>query len=67
MTRDPIHLGERLSAAEFARRMKVPVNRVIEILNGFTDGSRRHWRHGAAHGPFLRDVGRVLAQPAEAL
>ena len=34
MTRDPIHLGERLSAAELARRMEVPVNRVIEILNG---------------------------------
>lgn len=34
MTRDPIHLGERLSAAELARRIEVPMNRVIEMLNG---------------------------------
>ena len=43
MTRDPIHPGETLredleelgmSAAELARRIEVPVNRVTEILNG---------------------------------
>ena len=43
MTRDPIHPGETLredleelgmSAAELARRIEVPVNRITEILNG---------------------------------
>ena len=43
MTRDPIHPGETLSedleeigmsAAELARRIEIPVNRIIELLNG---------------------------------
>ena len=43
MTRDPIHPGETLredlealgmSAAELARRIEVPVNRITEILDG---------------------------------
>ena len=43
MTRDPIHPGETLSedleeigmsAAELARRIEIPVNRITEILNG---------------------------------
>ena len=43
MMRDPIHPGETLredldalgmSAAELARRIEVPVNRITEILNG---------------------------------
>ena len=43
MGRDPIHPGETLredldalgmSAAELARRIEVPVNRITEILNG---------------------------------
>ena len=43
MTREPIHPGETLredlealgmSAAELARRIEVPVNRVTQILNG---------------------------------
>ncbi len=43
MTREPIHPGETLredletlgmSAAELARRIEVPVNRVTHILNG---------------------------------
>lgn len=43
MTREPIHPGETLredldalgmSAAELARRIKVPVNRITQILNG---------------------------------
>lgn len=43
MTREAIHPGETLredldalgmSAAELARRIKVPVNRITEILNG---------------------------------
>ena len=43
MTREPIHPGETLredlevlgmSAAELARRLEVPVNRVTQILNG---------------------------------
>ena len=43
MTRDPIHPGETLrddldalgmSAAELARRIEVPVNRITEIFNG---------------------------------
>ena len=71
--RDPIHPGETLrddldalgmSAAELARRIDVPVNRVTEILNG-----RRTVTGDTAPrlGPFLRYVGRVLAQPPEAL
>ncbi|MCY3840401.1 MAG: HigA family addiction module antitoxin [Gammaproteobacteria bacterium] len=43
MARDPIHPGETLredldalgmSAAELARRLEVPVNRITQILNG---------------------------------
>ena len=43
MMRDPIHPGEtlredldalRMSAAELARRIEVPVNRITEVLNG---------------------------------
>ena len=43
MMRDPIHPGETLredlealgmSAAELARRLEVPVNRITQILNG---------------------------------
>ena len=43
MTREPIHPGETLredlealgmSAAELARRVEVPVNRITQILNG---------------------------------
>ena len=43
MTREPIHPGEMLrddlealdmSAAELARRIEVPVNRITQILNG---------------------------------
>ena len=43
MARDPIHPGETLredlealgmSAAELARKIEVPVNRITEILNG---------------------------------
>ena len=43
MMRDPIHPGETLredldalgmSAAELARRIEVPVNRITEVLNG---------------------------------
>ncbi len=43
MTREPIHPGETLredlealgmSAAELARRVQVPVNRITQILNG---------------------------------
>ena len=73
MMREPIHPGETLredldalgmSAAELARRIEVPVNRITEILNGRRAVTRRH---GAAPGALLRDVGRVLAQPPEAL
>ena len=43
MTREPIHPGETLredlealgmSAAELARRLEVPVNRITQVLNG---------------------------------
>lgn len=43
MTRDPVHLGETLredlqelgmSAAELARWIEIPANRITEILNG---------------------------------
>ena len=73
MTRAPIHPGETLredldalgvSAAELGRRIEVPVNHIAEIRNGPV---RRHWRPGAAPGAILRDVGRALAQPPEAL
>ena len=71
--REPIHPGETLredldalgmSAAELARRIEVPVNRITEILNG-----RRAvtGRHGAQARALLRHIGRVLAQPPEAL
>ena len=71
--REPIHPGETLredldalgmSAAELARRIEVPGNRITEILNG-----RRSVTGDTALrlGRFLRDVGRVLAQPPEAL
>ena len=73
MTREAIHPGETLredlealgmSAAELARRIKVPVNRITEILNG-----RRSVTGDTALrlGRVLRHFGRVLAQPAEAL
>ena len=71
--REPIHPGETLredlaalgmSAAELARRIEVPVNRITRILNG-----RRAvtGRHGVAPRALLRHLGRVLAQPPEAL
>ena len=73
MTREPIHPGETLrddldalgmSAAELARRIEVPVNRITQILNG----QRAVTGDTALRlGSVLRDVGRVLAQPAEAL
>ena len=73
MTREPIHPGETLredlealgmSAAELARRIEVPVNRITQIPER---PARRNGRHRAASGSILRDIGGVLAQPAEAL
>ena len=40
-----------MSAAELARRIEVPVNRITQILNG---SKGRHWRHRTASGPVLR-------------
>ena len=59
MTRDPIHPGETLSedleeigmsAAELARRIEVPVNRITELLDG---------RRGVASDTALR-LGRFF-------
>ena len=61
------HLAEELdaldmSAAELARKLRVPTNRVTQILNG----SAQHYRrHSAAPCSFLRDQRAVLAQSAE--
>ena len=55
--RDPIHPGETLrddldaldmSAAELARRIEVPVNRITQILNGRRAVTGRHRRCGSA-------------------
>ena len=70
---EAIHPGETLredmealgmSAAELARRIHVPVNRITEILNG-----RRAITGDTALrlGAIFRYIGRVLAQPAEAV
>ena len=71
MTREPIHPGETLredldalgmSAAELARRIEVPVNRINQILNG----QRAVTGDTALRlGRFFGTSGRVLAQPAE--
>ena len=64
MTREPIHPGETLredlealgmSAAELARRIEVPVNRITEILNG-----RR-----AVTGDTALRLGRFFGTPGE--
>ncbi len=73
MMRDSIHPGETLkedldalgaSAVELAPRIEVPVNRITEIING-----RRAVTGDTALRPerFFASVGRVLAQPPEAL
>ena len=73
MARTPIHPGEhlaeeltelRISAAELARQIDVPVNRVTGIINGQRgdDG-----RHSAAARPLVRYQPRILAQPANHL
>ena len=73
MSRDAIHPGETLredldalgmSAAELARRIEVPVNRITEILNG-----RRAVTGDTALrlGHFFGTSGEILAQPAKAL
>lgn len=50
MARTPIHPGEhlaeeleelRMSAAELARQIEVPVNRITEIIDGQRSGSSR--------------------------
>ena len=71
--RDPIHPGETLredldalgmSAAELARRIEVPVNRITQILNG-----RRAVTGDTALrlGRFFGTSGGILAQSSEAL
>ena len=73
MMRDSIHPDETLredldalgaSAVELVRRIEVPVKRITEILNG-----RRAVTGDTALRPerFFASVGRVLAQPSEAL
>ncbi len=73
MGRSAIHPGEHLaeqleeldmSAAELARQLKVPTNRITEILNG---QRRRDRGHGLAPRAFLRDQPGILAEPAKAL
>jgi addiction module HigA family antidote len=73
MARTAIHPGEHLaeelsalgmSAAELARQLGVPTNRITEILNGrraITGDT------GPASGSFLRDQCGILAEPAKSL
>jgi hypothetical protein len=72
MARTPIHPGEHLaeelkelsiSAAELARQIDVPVNRVTGIING----QRNHGRYGAAARPLVRHQFGILAQSAKAV
>src|SRR5215831_452874 len=73
MARLAIHPGEQLaeelraldmSAAELARQLKVPTNRVTGILQW---AARHYRRYRPAPRPFLRHESRILAQPAEPL
>lgn len=52
-----------MSAAELARRLQIPTNRITGILNG----SRGITGDTALRLALLRHVGRVLDEPAEAL
>ena len=57
------HLAEELkdlgmSAAELARKLDVPTNRITGILN---PQACRNGRHCLASGPFLRHERRILA------
>jgi hypothetical protein len=61
------HLAEELkelgmSAAELARQLDVPTNRVTEILKWKT---RHYRRHSPAPCPLLRYDGRILSEPAK--
>jgi hypothetical protein len=61
------HLAEELealdmSAAELARQLKVPTNRVTEILKGQRADFRRH---RATSGSLFRNEPTVLAEPSE--
>ena len=67
----PIHPGEHLaeepqelamSAAELARRLNVPTNRITGILNGQRSVYRRY---RVASGALFRHQPRILAEPAE--
>ena len=63
------HLSEELkelgiSAAELARNLGVPTNRITGILHGQRSIT---WRHGSTARAFLRDERAVLAQPAKSL
>src|SRR5215467_9590392 len=62
------HLGEelkelRMSAAELARQLDVPTNRVTEILNG----KRAITGDTALRLGLLWNDGRVLAEPAKSV
>src|SRR2546430_10478972 len=62
------HLAEELealdmSAAELARKINVPTNRITQILNG----TRHHRRHGPAPCSFLWHERAVLAESTEPL
>ena len=73
MGRSAIHPGEHLaeqlkeldmSAAALARQLKVPTNRITEILNG----QRAVTGDTALRlGTFLRDEPGILDEPAKAL
>ena len=71
MTRQPIHPGEilsdelaelSLSASALARQIKVPPNRISQIIAGQT---RHYGRHGFAAGPLVWHEPAVLAEFAE--
>ena len=68
-----IHPGEHLaeeiealnmSAAELARQLKVPTNRITGILNG---AARHYRRHRATPWSLLRHERSILAESAESL
>ena len=72
MARTVIHPGEHLadelkelnmSAAELARQIDVPVNRVTGIINS----AQRYRRHSIAAWPLVRNQPRLLAQSSNAL
>ena len=73
MALTPIHPGEHLreelealnmSAAELARKLSVPTNRITHY---FEQPTRDHWRYRSPSFPLLRHDSRVLAKSSRSL